>query len=261
MVKQDKPVALIVGGSSGLGLATAKKLAEKGFDLVIVHRDTRAAMLDITKEFEAIRDLGSTCYTFNKDGILPKSIHSLSKAISEKLQPRKIGVLVHSIAKGNLKPLYSASETSLSNQDFQLTTQAMAFSLGDWVKELVALQGFATSARVIGFTSEGSSRVWPNYAAVSVAKVALESIIRSIALEYAPLGITANTVQAGVTDTRSLRMIPNSESLIEASLERNPNKRLTTPEDVANAVYLLTRPEAQWINGTNIKVDGGESLR
>ena len=72
--------------------------------------------------------------------------------------------------------------------------------------------------------------------------------------------MTVNIIQAGVTDTPSLRLIPGSEELIEQSKNRNPYKRLTTPEDVANTVYLLAQPEASWINGALIHVDGGEHL-
>ena len=75
------------------------------------------------------------------------------------------------------------------------------------------------------------------------------------------MGLKANCIQAGVTDTKSLRLIPGSDQLIRETLRRNPNKRLTTPEDVANVVYLLSTPEASWITGTVIKVDGGESLQ
>ncbi|MEC8885276.1 MAG: SDR family oxidoreductase, partial [Bacteroidota bacterium] len=93
------------------------------------------------------------------------------------------------------------------------------------------------------------------------AKAALEAIIRSLAFELAPLKITANCIQAGVTNTESLQLIPGSDQLIAQALERNPQRRLTTPEDVANVVYLLTKPEANWINGAVIPVDGGEHLR
>jgi len=99
------------------------------------------------------------------------------------------------------------------------------------------------------------------YAAVAAAKVALESVSRSIAVEMAHLGIRSNIVQAGVTDTPSLRMIPGSEQLLNNARERNPQGRLTQAEDVANVVYLLSTEEASWITGTVIKVDGGESLR
>ena len=95
---------------------------------------------------------------------------------------------------------------------------------------------------------------------VTFAKVTLEAITRNIALEYAPFGIRANCIQAGVTDTASLRMIPGSDEIKKHSLLRNPFNRLTLPEDVANVVYLLSKDEAAWINGTIIPVDGGEHI-
>ena len=136
----------------------------------------------------------------------------------------------------------------------------MALSLYDWVKELFEEGLFASDARVLSFTSEGNRKAIRNYGAVSTAKVALEAISRNIALEFAPYGIRANCIQAGITDTRSLRMIPGNEKMKEQALERNPFHRLTTPEDVANVVYLLCRDEAAWINGAIIPVDGGEII-
>ncbi|MGB5263965.1 MAG: SDR family oxidoreductase, partial [Lutimonas sp.] len=95
---------------------------------------------------------------------------------------------------------------------------------------------------------------------VSAAKAALEAISRNIALEFAPFGLRSNCIQAGVTDTASFRMIPNSKAIKEYTLKRNPFKRLTTPEDVADAVYLLCKVEAAWINGAIIPVNGGEHI-
>jgi enoyl-[acyl-carrier protein] reductase I len=136
----------------------------------------------------------------------------------------------------------------------------MGTSLYDWSSRLLEQKLFSENARIISFTSEGNSRVFERYGAVSASKSVLESISRQMAVEYAPFGINVNCIQAGVTDTRSLRMIPGSERLKEIALRRNPKKRLTTPKDVANAVYLLCRPEANWINGTTLVVDGGEHL-
>ena len=84
---------------------------------------------------------------------------------------------------------------------------------------------------------------------------------RNIALEFARFGIKANCIQAGVTDTVSLRMIPSSDEIKKQSILRNPFGRLTLPEDIANVVYLLAKDEAAWINGTIIQVDGGEHLK
>ena len=148
----------------------------------------------------------------------------------------------------------------LQTDDFQLTIQAMGISLYDWVKAVFEAKLFSDDSRVVSFTSEGNSKAFRNYAAVSAAKVTLEAITRNIALEFANFGIRANCIQAGVTDTASFRMIPNSKKLKKHSLERNPFNRLTLPEDVANVVYLLSKDEASWINGATIIVDGGEHI-
>lgn len=257
----NRPLALILGGSTGLGAATAKKLAKEGFDLLIVHRDRRSDRPIIDALADAIvQEGGGQCFWYNVDAVNPAKRNDLWNAIKAKIGEKKIKVLVHSIAKGNLKSMTGKSDT-LNNQDFQLTLQAMALSLFDWVKLIADNRYFEPDACVVAFTSEGSQKPFTGYAAVSAAKSTLEAIVRSIALEFAYQGIRANCIQAGVTDTRSLRMIPNHEVLLENAQKRNPSNRLTTPEDVANAVYLLTLPEARWITGTVLKVDGGESLQ
>jgi enoyl-[acyl-carrier protein] reductase I len=253
--------ALILGGSSGLGLATAKKLAKHGMNICIVHRNSRAQEEEINKEFDAIRNEDTQLLSFNIDAFKPEKRDIVIQELLSNLGKNgKVKILVHSVAKGNLKPMVSQDKPILKNDDFALTINAMAISLYDWTKSLFEAKLFAEDARIISFTSEGNSKAWQNYAAVSAAKVTLEAITRNIALEFAPHGIKANCIQAGVTDTSSLRMIPGSEKIIEHTLKRNPNKRLTLPEDVANAVYLLSKDEAFWITGTTIPVDGGEHL-
>ncbi len=137
----------------------------------------------------------------------------------------------------------------------------MAISLYDWTEAVFQAKLFAKDARIISFTSEGNKKAWANYAAVSAAKVALEAITRSMALEFAPYGIRANCIQAGVTVTRSFQMIPGNETLRVHALKHNPFKRLTVPKDIANVVYLLSKDEASWITGSIIPVNGGEHLK
>ena len=253
--------ALILGGSSGLGLATAKKLAKHGMNICIVHRNSRAQENQIKLEFDAIKSEGIQFKAFNMDAFKTEKrdyiIAELKNTFGDK---GSIRTLVHSVAKGNLKPMLDDENVTLKTDDFSLTINAMAISLYDWTKAIFEAKFFTDDARIISFTSEGNTKAWKNYAAVSAAKVALEAITRNIALEFSPFGIRANCIQAGVTDTASLRMIPGSDKIKEHSLKRNPYKRLTQPDDVANVVYLLSKDEARWINGTIIKVDGGESL-
>lgn len=253
--------ALILGGSSGLGLATAKKLASHGYHIIIVHRDRRSDMDTIENAFDEIRAFGNQLITLNADALNAEKRPVIISDIEHQLpKGHQIKVLVHSVAKGALKPMYSESNSTLTDTDFRITFDAMALSLYDWTKSLVAAKLFASDTRIISFTSEGNTKALPNYSAVSVAKVALEALTRSIALEFAPIGIKANCIQAGITMTKSLSMIPGYEQIKANALKRNPNNRLTTPNDVANAVYMLTTDEAKWITGTVIKVDGGESL-
>lgn len=253
--------AIVLGGSSGLGLATAKALAKHGMNICIIHRNSKAQEEEINKEFDAIRNENIQLLTFNTDAFKSEKrdavINELKTHLGEK---GKVRTLVHSVAKGNLKPMVSDADSELKSDDFALTINAMAISLYDWTKALFDAKLFDEDARIISFTSEGNTKAWQNYAAVSAAKVTLEAITRNIALEFAPYGIKANCIQAGVTDTASLRMIPGSEKIIEYTLKRNPNKRLTVPEDIANVVYLLSKNEASWITGTVIPVDGGEHL-
>lgn len=264
MVKEfqhKKYWALILGGSSGLGLATAKKLAKHGMNICIIHRNSRAQESDIKIEFDKIKSEGVQFKSYNLDAFKPEKRDEIISELKNTFDAEgRIRVLVHSVAKGNLKPMIDDEKATLKTDDFSLTINAMAISLYDWTKAIFDAKLFAHDARVISFTSEGNTKAWRNYAAVSAAKVTLEAITRNIALEFAPFGIRANCIQAGVTDTASLRMIPGSDKIKEYTVKRNPFKRLTQPEDVANAVYLLTKDEASWINGSIIKVDGGEHL-
>ena len=252
---------LILGGSSGLGLASAKKLASEGMNICIIHRSSRAEMEVINKEFSSITNQNIQFLSLNKDALnLQHQQDILAELKNFVGLDGKIRCLLHSIAKGNLKPMIGDEHESLSTDDFAITLQAMATSLYDWTKLVYNENLFAEDARIIAFTSEGSTKPINNYGAVSAAKAALEAISRNIALEFAPFGLRSNCIQAGVTDTRSLQMIPRSEEIKENTKKRNPFKRLTTPKDVANVVSLLCADEAGWINGCIIPVDGGEHL-
>ncbi|AYN68126.1 SDR family oxidoreductase [Euzebyella marina] len=263
MSKEPKKYwALILGGSSGLGLATAKKLAKANYNILIVHRDRKSDLEEIKRYYQEITLMGAQVKSFNVDVTRADKRAAVLQEIGS-LQSTSSGikVMVHSIAKGSLKPMGGNDGTSLNLQDFQLTLNAMALSMYEWAQDLIKHSLFAEDARIISFTSEGNKKAWEGYAAVSAAKATLEALTRNMALEFAPIGIKVNCIQAGTTDTKAFRMIPKHEELKKNALLRNPNKRLTTPEDVANAVYLLTLEEARWITGTVITVDGGESLR
>jgi len=247
--------AIILGGSSGLGLATAKKLAAYGMNICIVHRDRKSNLEQLNYTFKQIEALGVEVRSFNKDALQTETMNEVLSVIP--IQKTKL--LLHSIAKGSLKPLLNPNGAILSKTDIDITLHAMGSSWYIWTQALITNKSFAVNGRNIAFTSEGNTKVWTGYAAVSAAKATLESFMRSMSVELAPLGIRTNCIQAGATITPSFSMIPGSEKLAQFAMKRNPFNQLTTPENVANAVYLLCKDEANWINGTVLKVDGGES--
>ena len=247
--------ALILGGSSGLGLASAKKLASEGMNICIVHRDRRNNLGNFDDAVAVMKSFGVEVRTFNKDALNPQTRNEIVGQIPQE----SVKLLLHSIAKGSLKQM--RGENKLSKQDFDITIHAMASSWYEWTQTLVQQNKFLKKARNIAFTSEGSQKVWPGYGAVSAAKSVLESLMRNMAIELAPMEITTNCIQAGTTETPSFLAIPQSKQLVDITKKRNPFKRLTTPEDIANMVYLLCKKEADWMNGAIVKVDGGESLR
>lgn len=308
VVFDDNSWALILGGSSGFGLATAHKLSRHNMNLAILHRDRRGAMKRIEPEFDAMRARGVEIATFNADGLSTEVRERVLTEITNLMgKVGRIRIVLHSIAFGNLKlsvleptadhtaleglagklqinpdelqstiddlfteghDAFQTLSTStrfseslfLEEEDLARTIHAMGTSLLGWVQETHRRELFADDARVFGLTSEGNTVAWKGYAAVAAAKVALESIARSIAVEFAPHGIRCNVLQAGICDTPALRLIPNHDKLMADARSRNPLGRLTRPEDVANLIYLLSQDEAAWVNGDVIRVDGGEHI-
>lgn len=259
--------AVILGGSSGFGLAAIEKLARHGMNIAVLYRETASRERAIKEKYSQIAAAsGITILPFNINALNAEGrasfIQHFTAAVGKK---HCVRLLLHSIARGNLKPLMVMNDNgpkenneTLSIEDIQLTTYAMSTSLLDWARLLIKEEFFCQDARIVGLTSEGSNKFWEGYAAISVAKAALESLSTYMAVEFGKYGLRTNLIQAGITETPSLKKIPASKQLIEMSAARNPLGRMTRTGDVANVIYLLCTEEAAWINGAVIHADGGE---
>ncbi|MFY0608060.1 MAG: SDR family oxidoreductase [Cyclobacteriaceae bacterium] len=248
--------ALILGGSSGIGKATVKKIADSFDQIVIFHRDRKTQTAELGHFLDGISASSEcTILPYNLDATDPINMQLVAK---ESQLP--FHLVVHAISRGNLGSLDPEMEHSLEADDLMLTMEAMCFNVKAWNSFLLSNKLLADGCRFITLTSEGSTRMWPGYGGVGLAKSALETLTKYLAVEMSKYGVRYNCLHPGVTDTPSLRMIPKYQGLMELTKNRNPYKRLTQPEDVANLIYLLTLPEADWINGSIIHVDGGEHL-
>ncbi len=253
--------ALILGASSGFGAATARALAARGMNICGVHLDRRPAMARVHALVEELEKTGVQVRYFNVNAADDENRRQVLDELAEEMREGpKLRAFLHSLAFGALKPYIAESGQDLTKAQMIMTLDVMAHSLVYWVQALVRRGFFERNARVFAMTSSGGHVVWPSYGAVSAAKAALESHIRQLALELAPLGVTANAILAGVTDTPALRVIPGHADMIEVARKRNPMGRLTAPEDVAAAIACFCEPGCYWMNGSIIRVDGGEDI-
>lgn len=251
--------ALILGASSGFGEAAALAFAEAGYDIFGVHLDRRAGLRRVEEIEARIGELGRSSTFFNVNAAAPDKREAVLQTIAEGREPGSVRVLMHSLAFGTLGP-FIGDERPITPEQMNMTLDVMAHTLVYWTQGLVARGLLDEGGRVFAMTSSGGDRVIPQYGAVSAAKAALESHCRQLALELAPLGITANAIRAGVTDTPALRKIPGAEQMVEEARRRNPHGRLTRPEDVARCLVELARPGTAWMTGNTIRVDGGEDF-
>ncbi len=249
---------LLLGGSTGHGAATAKQLAKDGYGIIAFHFD-RGEAKNIAEE--TINEVGEItkgdCHYFNSNAASEEVMDKYIPQIKEITGGQPLKLLLHSIAFGTTTNFFGGKPVTQKQMD--MTIHVMGNSLLYWTQKLFAADLLSKGSRVIGLTSEGNYLAMDGYGPVSVAKVAMEAIIRQIGWELGKYGITANSVQAGVTPTRALTKITeNWKDWIENTKERNPMGRTTTPEDVAGTISLLLKPEADFINCSIIYCDGGE---
>jgi enoyl-[acyl-carrier protein] reductase III len=257
--------ALIAGASSGFGEATAKELAREGLNIFGVHFDRRSSMDHVNEVIASLRAMGRDVVFFNTNAADAEKRTEVLDQMQEHW--KKVGgdhfikVFLHSIAFGSMKPYITEDpEEGLTQMQMEMTVDVMGNNLVYWVQDMFRRKMLRKGSRIYAMTSAGGHSVIPGYGAVSAAKAVLESHIRQLAFELMPYGITANAIQGGVTVTPASSKIPGSDKLFEFARMRNPGGRLTTPQDVAEAIAALMSDKTQWITGNTIRVDGGEDI-
>ena len=262
--------ALVLGASSGMGEATSVALARAGYRIAGIHLDFRAGLTHVEDVKKRIADAGSEALFTNMNAADDEKRAAALAALRARFEERRaegahpyVRVVMHSLAFGTLLPfLAEEPKEAVSRKQMEMTLDVMANSLVYWVQDLLRGGFLEVGSKVYAMTSEGSTRMVPTYGAVSAAKAALESHCRQLAMELARkgTGITVNAIRAGVTVTPALMKIPEHDAIIEASTRRNPSGRMTTPQDVADAIVALSERGLDFMTGNVIGIDGGEYI-
>jgi enoyl-[acyl-carrier protein] reductase III len=240
--------ALVTGGARGIGRAAARKLASAGADIVVNYYNSHDEAEALCAE---LRAAGRRAIGVQGSVADVASVDDMFAAIAAEF-PR-LDIVVSNAASGVLKP---AMEMSLKHWRWCMETNAFALNLLAQRAAPMMPEG----GRMLAMSSLGASRAIPNYAFIGASKAALEALVRSLAQELGPRGIRVNAVSAGVVDTDALAYFPNRDRLIAEYAERTPAGPTLTPENVADAIYLLCLPEADKITGQTIVVDGGFAI-
>lgn len=241
-------VALVTGGTRGIGRAIALKLAEQGVQLILNYFRNRKAAESTAAEILAIGGKAPLIIKANVGD--PEKVNALFAEIQEHYT--QLDILISNAASGVLKPTLE-----LTPRHLQWCLEINAYALVYLAQAAVPMM--PSGGKIIALSSAGSTHAIPNYAAVGASKAALESIVRHLSAELAPKGIQVNTLSAGVVDTDALNHFPNREALLASSAEGTPAGRLTLPEDVADVALFLCSKLSDMVQGQTLIVDGGYS--
>jgi enoyl-[acyl-carrier protein] reductase III len=244
----DGKVALITGGSRGLGAATARHLARWGARVMITYRQQADAADAVVAACSEDTPGASAVQMDLTDE------ESVRSAFDEMLSGEEsLDLLVASAAATALRPLlalkmHQIDKTfAISVRHFLLMVQ-LAFPLLE-----------KAGGRIIAISGADTVGYIPTHGLLAAAKSSMETLVRYLASELGPTGVTAVGVLPGYIDTDSIRMMtgPLYESLKRTEVETHPLREAASPDAAAEAIALLSLPQARWLNGQIVQNDGG----
>lgn len=245
--KQATPVVLVTGGSRGIGAAIARRVARAGMAVAINYHVAQDQAEGVVDE---IRSAGGQATAFRADLRDPEAASALVREVLEKFG--QIDIVVHAASPALPRTSVQQLRYAEVEQYLRLYAEAaisiVAGALPGMIERKFGRFIFLGTGAMLGTPTIG-------WAAYLIAKHALWGLVRSMAMELGPLGITANMVSPGMTVTELTADIPLRAKEIEA--RRNPMRRLATPDDTAEVVVFLASAEAGYISGVNLPVVGG----
>jgi len=248
-------VVLVTGSGRGIGREIALRFAREGADLVVNFFRNRQPAEDTATE---IRTLGVKALVIKANVGDLDDLNSIFDQIESSFG--RLDVMIHNAASGFNRPSLKQRP-----KGWEWTMNINARSLLFGAQRAAKMMQRNGGGKIVAISSLGSERVLPDYVAVGASKAALESLIRYLGVELAPMDIIVNAVSPGIVKTKALDHFPviaeAKQEMMSEVASRTPTGRLCTAEDVANIVYFLCTPQANMICGQTIIVDGGYSLQ
>ena len=224
---------LIVGGSSGIGLALTNRLAAEGNKVFVLSRNLNQLQLNENIEY----------HTFDV----------LDDSQSFPVINHEISGLAYCPGSINLKPFKSLKEQDYVD-DFKINALGAVKVINQYLPNLKKVE----KSSIILFSTVAVQTGMPYHASVAMVKGAIEGLIRSLAAEFAPK-IRVNAIAPSLTDTPLASKLLSNDEKKEASAKRHPLNSVGKAEEIANAAYYLLSDESSWVTGQILHVDGGMS--
>ncbi|MDB5055528.1 MAG: 3-ketoacyl-ACP reductase [Bacilli bacterium] len=240
----DGKVAIVTGGSRGMGREIAEKFAEHGAKVVLNYV---SSMSIAEKVIAGIKEKGGEATAIQADISQVAEVELLFHKTIERYG--KVDILVNNAGIIITKPILNITEEDFDKL-FAINAKGTFFSCQQAAKHMSA------NGRIINFSTSVTGAMFPGYSVYAGTKGAVEQFTRQLAKEFGSKGITINAVSPGPVNTELFTDGKTAEQ-IETIVKMNAFGRLGEPNDISGTVLFLASDEAKWITGQTIRVNGG----
>ncbi|WP_276351479.1 SDR family oxidoreductase [Cohnella caldifontis] len=237
-------VAIVTGGSRGIGRAIAERLASDGAYVVVNYAGNRGKAEETV---QAIVQAGGKAVAIQADVSGVREVERLFSETAEKLG--RVDILINNAGIMETQPIGEVKEADF-DKHFAINVKGTYFACQQAAKHM------KPGGRIVNLSTSVVGGMFPGYSVYAATKGAVEQITRQLAKELGPKGITINAIAPGPVATE-LFTAGKTEEQIEALSRLNAFQRLGRPEDIAGAVAMLVHRQSQWITGQTVRANGG----